>query len=197
MTEWLNWTGLKLFGFVCVCFHTNFRIICLSSMKNAIVRISRNFLGWYGHFNSTDFAKPWARYIFPFLSAIFSFFHQCHHFLNMGLSLPQLCLFLGILLFLMQLYVLSFSQTIFLIVYYFREMQQIAVCSVLLPANLLNLWMSTNGFWWFLWDSIFSTIMSANSTSFSFPFPMWMPLCHFLIWFLWLGLPILCGLKQW
>ena len=42
---------------------------------------------------------------------------------------------------------------------------------------------------------MYSITLSANSDSLTSPFPIWILLIYFLIWLLWLGLPILCWIK--
>ena len=57
--------------------------------------------GLYGYFNNINSSNPRTQYIFPFFGNIFKFLHQCfiYSFQSIGLPLPWLSLFLGILFF--------------------------------------------------------------------------------------------------
>ena len=69
--------------------------------------------------------------------------------------------------------------------------------SILYPAALLNLLMSSNSFWWCLQD--FLCIVSCHlQTVVVLPLPFQFGFLSFLfhIWLPWLGLPILCWIKM-
>ena len=68
-------------------------------MKNTIGNLIGNatesvdFLGYYGHFNNTDFSNPRTRCIFPSVCVIFNFFHQC--LLVFGVQVSNLLSFIA------------------------------------------------------------------------------------------------------
>ena len=73
--------ALAIRGFL--YFHTNYEIICSSSVKNTVgslIGIALNLLdcfGLYTHIHQIDSSVPWTRYISPSISVLFDFFHQC------------------------------------------------------------------------------------------------------------------------
>ena len=64
-----------------LCFYTNFKIICSSSVKNAIGILigieSVGCLGKYNRFNNVNSFNPRTWYIFSSVCDIVNFFHQC------------------------------------------------------------------------------------------------------------------------
>ena len=75
-TRLSDWTETGLY------FHTNYEIICSSSLKNTVgsligIALNLDCFGYYTHFHSIDSSAPWTWYISPSICVIFDFFYQC------------------------------------------------------------------------------------------------------------------------
>ena len=68
---------------LCVCFHTNCKIIFYCSVKNCTSYFDRGYIesvdgfSLYGNFNDNNFSPSRTCYILPLVSFIFNFFYEC------------------------------------------------------------------------------------------------------------------------
>ena len=127
---------------------------------------------------------------------IFSFFHQCHWFSkyksftsSVRFSPRYFILFNVMIIGIVFLTSLSNSSLLM-----YRNETNFCILILYLATLLNSLMSSSSCLVVFLGFSMCSIFSSANTDGFTFPFQVGF-LFFFLVWLLWLGLPILCWIK--